>query len=236
MNGRVGIIGDLHSEDRRLKAVLDFFEKSQVDSIVCTGDIADGRGNIDRSCELLKSFSVTCVRGNHDRWLINNKVRHIPNAHFCSDLHSDSVAFLNHLQPVERLAIGNDTLVLCHGVLDRDMQKVWPGTERTRIERSKNFDGLLTQESPRFVVNGHIHYRTLIDFEDCFLINAGTLRGDRPAATILDVHQGTVVGYTMKDDSVMVRGATISLSERDDRRIWKNTQEFDGTWIPVVLS
>ena len=40
----------------------------------------------------------------------------------------------------------------------------------------------------------------------------------------------------MKDDSQMVRGATISLSERDDRRIWKSTQEFDGTWAPVVLS
>ena len=76
----------------------------------------------------------------------------------------------------------------------------------------------------------------MIDFEDCHLINAGTLRGDRPAATILDVQQCTVVGYTLKDDSEMIRGITISLFERDDRRIWKNTQEFDGTWIPVVLS
>ena len=50
MNSRVGILGDLHSEDLRLKVALDFFEKSQVDFIVCTGDIADGRGNIDKSC------------------------------------------------------------------------------------------------------------------------------------------------------------------------------------------
>ena len=97
------------------------------------------------------------------------------------------------------------------------MHKIWPGTERTKIERSKNFDDLLVQESPRFVVNGHIHYRTMIDFEDCHLINAGTLRGKRPAVTILDTDQCVVVGYTMKDDSEMVRGATISLSDRDDR-------------------
>ena len=236
MNSRVGILGDLHSEDLRLKVALDFFEKSQVDFIVCTGDIADGRGNIDKSCELLKSFSVICVRGNHDRWLLDDKVRHIPEAHLCADLNVDSLAFLNGLGSIERLALGKDTLVLCHGVLDRDMHKIWPGTERTGIERSKNFDDLLVQESPRFVVNGHIHYRTMIDFEYCHLINAGTLRGERPAVTILDTDQGVVVGYTMKDDSQMVRGATISLSERDDRRVWKNTQEFDGTWTPVVLS
>ncbi len=236
MNSRVGILGDLHSEDLRLKVALDFFEKSQVDVIVCTGDIADGRGNIDKSCELLKSFSVVCVRGNHDRWLLEDKVRHIPEAHLCADLNMDSLAFLNGLGLVERLALGKDTLVLCHGVLDRDMHKIWPGTERTGIVRSENFDDLLVQESPRFVINGHIHYRTMIDFEDCHLINAGTLRGDHPAVTILDTYHGIVVGYTMKDDSEMVRGATISLSEREDRRIWKNTQGFDGTWNPLVLS
>ena len=236
MNSRVGILGDLHSEDLRLKVALDFFEKSQVDVIVCTGDIADGRGNIDKSCELLKSFSVICVRGNHDRWLLDDKVRHIPEAHLCADLNMDSLAFLNGLGLVERLALGKDTLVLCHGVLDRDMHKIWPGTERTGIVRSENFDDLLVQESPRYVVNWHIHYRTMIDFEACHLINAGTLRGERPAVTILDTDQGVVVGYTMKDDSQMVRGATISLSERDDRRVWKSTQEFDGTWTPVVLS
>ena len=176
------------------------------------------------------------MRGTPDRCLLDNKVRHIPEAHSCADLNVDSLAFLNALALVERLTLGEDTLVLCHGVLDRDMHKIWPGTERTRIERSKSFDDLLVQESPRFVVNGHIHYRTMIDFEDCHLINAGTLRGDRPVVTILDAFQGVVVGYTMKDDSEMVRGATISLTERDDRRIWKNTQEFDGTWTPVVLS
>ena len=113
MNGRVGILGDLHSEDLRLKVALEFFEKSQVDFIVCTGDIADGRGNIDKSCELLKLFSVTCVRGNHDRWLLDNKVRHIPEAHLCADLNVDSLAFLNDLELVERLGSRRRYLSAC---------------------------------------------------------------------------------------------------------------------------
>ena len=47
-----GLIGDVHQEDGLLDRVLDYLEATRVDSLLCVGDIADGRGDLMR-CRLL---------------------------------------------------------------------------------------------------------------------------------------------------------------------------------------
>ena len=235
MNNRIGIIGDVHAEAERLELAIEFFLKTQMDLIVCTGDIADGRGDINKSCELLRAHSVLCVRGNHDRWLLNDQVRDIPEAHDKKDLSQEALFYLERLAVQERVDVPGGEMLLCHGVLDRDMDKIWPGTDRTRIERSEALDDLFLDCPPRIIVNGHMHYRTIIDFEDCILINAGTLKGNYPVITVLDFGADVVIGYSIKDDAVEQVG-TASLSNRLERKVWANTQDFDGVWQPVTFS
>ena len=45
-----------------------------------------------------------------------------------------------------------------------------------------------------------MHFRTLIDFDNCFLINAGTLKGDWAGITVLDLKTREVAGFNLLDD------------------------------------
>jgi predicted phosphodiesterase len=78
--GYVGLIGDVHAEDALLEAALDYLKGKNVEVILCTGDVADGFGSVARCCELLHQNGVRTVRGNHDRWLIADVMRVLPEA------------------------------------------------------------------------------------------------------------------------------------------------------------
>ena len=82
MIGRIGIIGDVHSEHLRLKQALGWLEQQSVDAVICTGDIADGQGCIEQCWRALASAQVHTVAGNHDRWLLDDENRHVRNAQF----------------------------------------------------------------------------------------------------------------------------------------------------------
>ncbi len=126
-------------------------------------------------------------------------------------------------------------LLLCHGVLDNDLAKIWPGTDRLQAETSTELDALLTQDHYRFIINGHVHYRTLIYFQTATLLNAGTLKQrHRPGFSELDFARGTVSAFEF-DQGRCVPAGEYSLSPESGDRVWTNTAEFDGNWQPKVL-
>ena len=61
---QLGVIGDLHSEDIRLGRALEYLEHEGASDIICTGDIADGRGCVDTSIRLLQDHGVKTVKIN----------------------------------------------------------------------------------------------------------------------------------------------------------------------------
>jgi hypothetical protein len=80
-----------------------------------------------------------------------------------------------------------------------------------------------------------MHFRTLIDFEKCQLINAGTLKGTYPGVCIIDAELGTLESFDFQSDQGLVKAQDFSLNCRKTRRIWRNTKEFDCNWEPVTL-
>ncbi len=232
---RLGVIGDLHGEDQRLDVVIEWFSGQQVDALVCTGDIADGRGCINRSCELLRQGDVRTVAGNHDRWLLNDKVRHVTDAHSKEELSDDNLAYVAELKRQRRLETTNGSLLLCHGAAEDDMARIWPGRKPGEEKRSKALDEVIESKCFRYVINGHMHFRVLIDFVDMTLLNAGTLRGDHAGVSLLDFEGDSVSTYSVSDAAKPERILERQLAPGCDRRIWRDTQEFDGTWTPVTL-
>ena len=97
---KIGIIGDVHSEHRRLQQALGWLEQQAVDAVICTGDIADGRGCIEESWRALASAHVHTVAGNHDRWLLTDQQRHVQNAHFRTRVSEQGQVFLENLPKV----------------------------------------------------------------------------------------------------------------------------------------
>ncbi len=230
----LGVIGDVHAEHSRLTSALELFAALGVDQIVCTGDLADGPGSVDDCCALLAEVGAVTVAGNHDRWLLQDRVRHIEHAHRRDELSEASITYLESLPRTQTLETVAGNLLLCHGVAGNDLRKVWPGTERMPIERSHELDGILADRQHRFVVNGHLHYRVVVDFEGLTLINAGTLCGrHRPGVSVIDFADGSVTAFELDEGASRV--AERDLQPDAARRIWQDTQEFDGNWTPVTL-
>jgi predicted phosphodiesterase len=231
---RLGIIGDVHAEHERLALAIDHLSKLSADAMVCTGDIVDGIGCPNESVQLLVDANVHTVRGNHDRWLLEDKARHVPYAHAMSDLSEDTTTYLRNLPTFIELDTIAGRLMLCHGIGEDDLRKVWPGTERMPPERSKKLDSIISAGEFQYVINGHMHFRTIIHFDDLILINAGTLKGEHwPGFSLIDFENHEVLAYEFRDDTVH-HAKTQALVE-NHHVIWPDTQSFTGDWEPVRL-
>ena len=186
------------------------------------------------------------VAGNHDRWLLSDRLRALPDAHQRAEVADHALEFLGGLPATVTLPTIIGDVMLCHGVATNDLRKVWPGTARMGPERSRELDSIIASGATRLVLNGHMHYRVIVNFECLTLINAGTLKQvHRPGVSILDLLDDTVTAYEYD-----VGGALVPAREQHihhdrthhdcthpdrTRRVWRDTQCFDGNWQPVTL-
>ncbi len=188
----LGLIGDIHCEDLRLAASLEFFAERGVDGICAVGDIVDGYGNPDRCIELLAEHDVTTVAGNHERWLLAGTMRDLDDATALTDLSSRSREWLSSLPRSRHLFTTLGSVLLCHGLGEDDMKGVRPEDYGYALETNAALS-LLVQRGERFVINGHTHRRMVRTISGLTLINAGTLaRGWGPCVAVLDLNERCV--------------------------------------------
>lgn len=231
---RIGIIGDVHGELTALSFALEHL--AHADCILCTGDIVDGPGCADACARLLQRYSVITVAGNHERWLFTNKARDIPDADDGRALQETTLSFLVSLPQCVELATTSGRLLLSHGVGRHDMAQVWPGSDRLGPQRCAALDALIASGRYRYFVHGHIHYRLVLEFQRMTLINAGALKRNlqpdfKPGFMLLDTDTKQLQCYHLDAAGKVLEKAVIPLAEKTcARRIWRNTQEFDGNW------
>ncbi len=232
---RLGVIGDVHAEHHRLAAALRVLESRAVDAIVCTGDIVDGVGCPDRATELLQKADVHVVRGNHDRWILESRVRHVAQAHQLHNLAPATRDYLSRLPVQLELDTILGRVLLCHGVAGNDLKKVWPGTTRMATERCKKLDAIIETGAYQLMINGHMHFRTLMYFETLTLINAGTLKGTHwPGFSLIDLEQAQISAFEFRPSGVE-QTRTLNLFPSSNQVRWHNTQCFSGNWDPIRL-
>lgn len=190
---RLGLIGDVHAEDEHLHVALDALVTARVDRILCSGDIVDGVGDVDRTCTLLARHNVLTVRGNHDRWIREDEMRTLPNAQRMTDLAPTSVEWLKSLPVTITLDVPFGKLLLCHGVGTNDMQRITPDDGRRAISSNEDLLKVLFDPTIAFMVFGHTHEPMARSFERgvgnpaLVVVNAGSLaRDEDPSFAILD--------------------------------------------------
>ncbi len=187
---RVGVIGDVHGESGALEAALAYLATvPHLDSLLCTGDIPAKQGDGDTAgcCRLLKATGVSTIRGNHDRWYLENLANEVGKRY---DLATN--AFIASLPPVRKFGTPHGPLLLCHGLRDNDMAGIYPGDDDEQAAMGL-WRHELTRERVRFVVNGHTHQRMIRTLEAVTIINAGTLLWDHdPCFLVADFDALTV--------------------------------------------
>lgn len=209
----VGLIGDVHAEDENLEAVLRFLREAEVQRIFCVGDVVDGRGDGNRCCRLLRDFEVITVRGNHDRWLLQNQMRDLPDAMQMETLHETSRRFLASLPVTQSVETVSGELLLCHGLGANDMQGLAPDDFGYALQCNDELRDLIAQRRYRFVVCGHTHRRMVRHFDHLTVINSGTLyRLHEPCFTLADFKNNSVAFHNVADGTVEDAARTIELS------------------------
>ena len=209
---RVGAIGDIHAEDCFLQTALEFLSTAQVDLIMAVGDVADGRGDVNRCCLLLQQYGVATVSGNHERWLLSDEARDLPDATPLAAVSDEARAFLSTLPKLREYQTVAGPLLLCHGLGEYDMGGVWPGDYGYALDSNFALLRLTLEKKYRFVINGHTHRRMVRRFDDLTIINAGTLFHEHePSFLIADFGTGIIQFYDLDDSGLIAEGERINL-------------------------
>jgi len=192
--GKLGLIGDAHTEDTLLDSVLTFLSAQGVDAIACTGDVADGGGDVDRTCSLLRAHGVLTVSGNHDRWLLAGEHTGLPEA--TRDVTAESRAYLASLPPTLLLPTVRGGALLCHGVGEDDMAVLKPDTSGYALGAIPELREPMLDPEVSYMLGGHTHRNMVRRFVGVTVINAGTLhRRYSPSFCIVDFDKEEVSHY-----------------------------------------
>ncbi|MDC0667595.1 metallophosphoesterase family protein [Nannocystis radixulma] len=216
---RFALLGDIHAEDRRLALALTWLKGQAVDAVLAVGDLADGRGDLDRCCALLAAHRVQAVRGNHDRWLLGDELRGLTHAHQAVDLAPATLAYLAALPPTRRLATVRGDLLLGHGVGPDDMVRLRPHHSGYDLEANFALTDLLADRSLPLAAGGHTHQRMVRAFArpagpSLVFINPGTLHPDHESGfAVVDLERGHVAYFDLverPDESLAVEPAEVA--------------------------
>lgn len=200
----LGLLGDVHAEDVRLETALALFAREGVDRALCVGDVADGRGDLERTIALLRDAGVITVRGNHDRWIAADSMRTLAEAHYLHELSERARAWIFGLPATLELDTPLGPLLLCHGVGDNDMARLRPHDEGYALSVQDELEEILKEGRVRLIVGGHTHERMVRAFGDVVFINAGTLRGEDDACVgILDLSKRRVRFFDFDSGAVL---------------------------------
>lgn len=188
---RFAAIGDIHAEDRRLEHVLAWLARHPLDAVLSVGDLCDGAGDLDRCITLLRTDNTLGVRGNHDRWFIDDPFRHV-------EARPATLAHLRALPVTRRVPTVRGDLLLCHGVGDHDTIRLHPDHDSSRTGAQTALEALLADPDLHLVVGGHTHKRMVRHFPrragpPLVFINPGTLHRDYPAGfAVVDLERRLV--------------------------------------------
>src|SRR5438552_656512 len=122
---RIGVLGDIHGDSRRLEAAIQFLrQQSALDAILCTGDVANLEADTEGCCRLLQDAGIITVRGNHDRWFLQNLASYSEQNDRGNPTSLRSRAFIASLPQCRLLDSPDGRIMLCHGLGDDDMAGV----------------------------------------------------------------------------------------------------------------
>lgn len=117
---RVAVLSDIHGNVPALDAVLADIERHGVEAIVCLGDHVSGPIDPAGAAERIMALGAICIRGNHDRWVVDPSLRHDPSSvdEFArARLSAHQMGWLAGLPATTKLG---DAVFLCHGTPKSD--------------------------------------------------------------------------------------------------------------------
>ena len=161
---KILILADIHANIRAFEAVLEATSNHSLDAIYCAGDIV-GYGSFPNECiELLCQLDATCIRGNHERFVLGiddgesfNPMAYESGTWTMGVLTDQNMEYLSSLPDELRL---DDGTIIAHGAPgdpDRYLFGSWELQEAAALIESA--------EGPGICIVGHTHTASMSDSE-----------------------------------------------------------------------
>jgi predicted phosphodiesterase len=198
VQSRIGVIGDIHTHVERLAWAIEVLRGQRVERIFATGDIADGpeENAVVRACKMLRAADAVTVLGNHDRWLLDEQQRELPNASDPDELDHATREYLQSLPASVEVRTPLGLLLFGHGLGGNDMSALYPHDHGPALTNNTTLQTILKRGRHKLVVSGHTHKRMVRTIESVTFINAGALEVTRePCCLMIDFIERTAAFF-----------------------------------------
>ena len=183
---KIGIITDVHSNIQALSAILDEFDRKNVDKIICCGDIIGIGINSEETVQALLKIKnkLIAVRGNHEQYLLNGLPKEVhDNKRRMSEreienhkwnhrkLSEQSIEFLRQLETSQNIKLAEKRFYIVHYPQQPD------GTYKKHIKKPsamENIEMFKGNDADIFLY-GHTHTFCVNNIDDKWYINTGAL-------------------------------------------------------------
>ena len=174
---RYAFISDIHGNLQSLDLVLTDIQRSNVDQIVCLGDVASLGPQPREVIASLRELQIPIIMGNHDTYLLNPELteNHLPWLRamelWCLEqLSSEDVDFLRSFQPKLSFELDkNTTLLAFHGSPNSNENFLYPDTP------SETLDEVFAGQTAQLLIGGHTHSQMMIQHRGKTLLNPGSV-------------------------------------------------------------
>ncbi|GAA5616150.1 MULTISPECIES: metallophosphoesterase family protein [Brucella] len=176
---RFAVISDIHGNSDALAAVLADIDALQIQTIINLGDHLSGPLAARETADMLMAREMICIRGNHDRWLVEKPLADMgPSDRVAREQLDDRhIEWLLAMPASQSLADGR--IFICHGTPSSDttywMEKVIANGEvvlRTRDEIEAEAEDIAAS----LIFCGHTHTPRIVRLGDGrMLVNPGSV-------------------------------------------------------------
>ncbi len=166
----IAVISDIHGNYPALMAVLK--DMPRVDLILCAGDLVGYYPFPNEVVMEIRRHRVACIRGNHDRAVINNEYsrfnRYAEAAAIWTYEHLDkeNMDYLKTLRDSMILNMEGKRIAIHHGA---------PFNEDAYIYPEDVDEGFLEHDHADILILGHTHVPFIVDYGNKAIINPGSV-------------------------------------------------------------
>ncbi|UUX48736.1 metallophosphatase family protein [Nisaea acidiphila] len=171
-------IADIHGNSLALEAVLADIRNQGISEIVNLGDFFSSPLDAEGTAELLRGIDAVSIRGNHDRWLIEQAPEEMGKSDRIAhdQLGSDTLDWIRELPAT---LIWRDEIFLCHGTPEDDntywLEQVTQDG-RVRSAALKDIEARAQGIEQKLILCAHTHLpRTVALADGRLIVNPGSV-------------------------------------------------------------
>ncbi|WP_420406222.1 metallophosphoesterase family protein [Nisaea sp.] len=171
-------IADIHGNSLALQAVLEDIEAAGITEIVNLGDFFSSPLDAEGTAELLRGIDALSIRGNHDRWLIEQPPEEMGRSDKTAH---DQLASgtLDWIRTLPASMVWRDQIFLCHGTPEDDntywLEQV-TDDGRVRSAALKEIEARAQNIEQNLILCAHTHLaRTVALADGRMIVNPGSV-------------------------------------------------------------